>query len=83
MNDSTRPPTPPKFNAIKITLSIALAVTLAAFVFFGLSTRQEERNETFQLLGGVCLVGGAILLFIAALQYVFTSNKVCRRFLVF
>jgi len=75
MNDSTRPPTPPKFNTIKITLSIALALTLAAFVFFGLSTRQEERKETFQLLGGVCLVGGAILLFIATLQYVFTSNK--------
>lgn len=75
MNDSTRPPTPPKFNAIKITLSIALAITLAAFVFFGLSTRQKERKETFQLLGGVCLVGGAILLFIATLQYIFTSNK--------
>ncbi len=63
------------FTPIKLTLFIALGFTLGAFLFFGLSTQQETRKETFQLVGGVCLVGGAILLLVASLQYIFTSKK--------
>lgn len=60
---------------IQITLIIALIITLAAFIFFGLSTTTKERKDTFQFLGGICLVSGAILLFVAALQYIFIGNK--------
>lgn len=83
MSEPTRPPGVPKFSAIKITLYIALAVTIGAFLFFALSTRQETeaRKETFHSLGGVCLVGGAILLVVAALQYVFSHNKASAEFL--
>jgi len=80
MNSQTEVPMTPalKSKSRKIVLYIALAVTLASFVCFGMSVLQEDRKETYQLLGGVCLVAGAILLFIAALQTCFsgTSNKV-------
>ena len=66
----------PRNTGLKITLSIALVITLGSFVFFGLSTRKGDHKETFQLLGGICLVSGSILLFVAALQYIYTGKKV-------
>ena len=66
----------PKNNGLKITLSIAFVVTLIALIFFGLCALKEEKNkETFRCLGGCCLVIGSILLFLSAVQYVFTGHK--------
>ena len=77
MNSQTEAPMTPasKNTSRKIVLYIALALTLASFICFGLSAMQEDRKETYQLLGGVCLVAGAILLFIAALQSCFTGSS--------
>ena len=61
---------------LKITLSIALVTTLAAFIFFGLSTTKgKESQDTFQRVGEICLVSGSVLLFVSAVQYVFIGNK--------
>ena len=61
---------------LKITLSIALVITLVAFIFFGLSaTKGEEHKDTFQHVGAICLISGSVLLFLSALQYVFMRNK--------
>ena len=61
---------------LKITLSIALVITLVSFIFFGLSaTKGEEHKDTFQHVGAICLISGSVLLFLSALQYVFTGNK--------
>ena len=61
---------------LKITLSIALVTTLVAFIFFGLSaTKGIESQDTFRRVGEICLVSGSVLLFVSAVQYVFTGNK--------
>jgi len=77
MNNQTEPPMTlaVKNKNRKIVLYIALALTLGSFVCFGISMMQEKSKETYQLLGGICLVSGAILLFIAALQTCFSETS--------
>ena len=77
MNNQTEPPMTPalKIKSRKIVLYIALGLTLASFVCFGISMKQEKDKETYQILGGICLVSGAILLFVAALQSCFSGNS--------
>ncbi len=76
MNSQTdRPMMPPlKPHGQKIILYIALALALASFVCFGISMKQETYKDKYQLVGGICLVVGAILLFIAALQTCFSGS---------
>ena len=74
-SQTDRPVMPPlKPRGQKIILYIALALALASFVCFGISMKQETYKDKYQLVGGICLVVGAILLFIAALQTCFSGS---------
>lgn len=75
MNNQTERPMMPtlKNQTQKTILYIALALALGSFVCFGISMKQETHKDKYQLVGGICLVAGAILLFIAALQTCFSG----------
>jgi len=80
MNTQTQPPDTPslmKTNNQKTILWIALALTLASFLCFGLSSvlpKLKPNKERWQIVGGVFLMAGAILLFIAVLQSCFSRT---------